>query len=744
MADISKITITDGSTYNIKDSIARLEPIETRTYTDIIATSDDHQYAAFFYLRVRPNSYTERWRVMLRVNVTVPGSAANAALFAEETTTEIWGAQSAYGGYYNVNKLTSASYKPLGYHSVFFASSTGYTNNCSHWIGVNLKSATSPIDTNYKRQIVVDLLQYENCEVEFVDTLYTPDTIPNRSAHTAWYASTNTSFTHFDAYTQGIRMAGDQNTNTTSIHALYRYYGNYVADSVIYRYQLLFHTDENTLTPLNNVSNGYNKTKAMLTEVEFDPFMPIYYYNTTTTAQAGGSIGAGSTFYHYAGVDIRYTLNTGSTLTTHKPLYLVVTPTSDGKCKLASATPWSQTLPDFDDGYWYVLLGRTYSTYQFTLYQDHPVYMYNGTTVVRVSPYTSITEDEIDAIAQIAAERTITGDPVSFNTWLADPLRLLSVPLPLVQNGSGTPSPSNVRPILGWDSFDVYRSGSDVSVYTTFPVSWATLNKNLLDMSVVSQESWDIIGIPNLLEPGVTYTVSIDDPGSFTYRLYASMADHSNNIVLTADGVRMSASEKVKTFVAPSNIKNYPYLFFGGNAAGAGTIDLQDLKLMCEQGSSATEYEPYMNTVYSGTVDVISGRLTIDKWFVNPNETTVNYSSSTANTVVASIDLGSNSLPTGISGTAVSNRFDRSIASDTSGRMVQQANIIYLVVPRSEVSTLDQAGVTAWFKTHETQIVYTLAVPIVRQLTPQQIYALVGQNVFWANTGTDITVNYMK
>lgn len=398
MADISKIKTIDGTTYNIKDSVARLEPIETKTYTDIIATSDDHRYAAFFYLRVRPDSYTERWRVMLRVNVTVPGSAANAALFAEETTTEIWGAQSVYGGYYNVNKLTSASYKPLGYHSAFFASSTGYNNNCSHWIGVNLKGATSPIDTNYKRQIVVELLQYENCEVEFVDTLYTPDTIPNRSAHTSWYTSTNTSFTHFDAYTQGIRMAGDQNTNTTSIHALYRYYGTYVADSVVYRYQLLFHTDENTLTPLNNVSNGYNKTKSMLTEVEFDPFMPIYYYNSTTTVSAGNSISASSSFYHYAGVDARYTFNTGSTLTAQRPLYLVVSPTSNGKCKIASTTPWAQALPSVSDGNWYVFLGRTYSTSAFTLYQDHPVYMYDGTKVVRVSPYTAITTAEIDAI----------------------------------------------------------------------------------------------------------------------------------------------------------------------------------------------------------------------------------------------------------------------------------------------------------------------------------------------------------
>lgn len=743
MADISKITITDGTTYNIKDSVARREPIDTHTYTDIIATSNENRYATFFYARLRAPTYNDRWRIVVRVRATVPGSASNAGLYSTDTTMELWGYANTYGGYYNKNIITSTSYRPVYYHSVFFVSQTGYDNNCGDWIGINLCNSFNPTNASYKRQIVVDLLECDGCAFEFSDTLYTPDTIPNRSAHTNWYASTNKSFTNLDCCTQGVRMSGD--SNSTTIHSLYRYQGNYVAHSTLYRYQLLFHVDENQLTPLNNVSNGYdNASKAMLTDVEFDPFMPIYYYGTTTTVASGSNIGAGAMYWHYSGIDLRYTLNCGTTLAAHRPIYLVVTPTSDGKCKLASATPWSQTLPDFDDGYWYILLGRTYSTYQFTLYQDHPVYMHNGTTIVRVSPYTSITEDEIDVIAQIAVERTITGDPVSFNTWLADPLRLLSVPLPFVQNGSGTPSPSNVRPILGWDSFDVYRSGSDVSAYTTFPVSWAALNKNLLDMSAASQESWDIVNIPNLLEPGVTYTVSIDDPGSFTYRLYASMVDHSNNIVLTSDGVRMSASEKVKTFVAPSNIKDYPYLFFGGNAAGAGTIDLQDLKLMCEQGSSATSYEPYMTTVYGGTVDVVSGLFTIDKWMINPADYLILLSSSTSNTAVGAINFSVNGIPLAIADTAVSNRFDRSIGSDTAGRMVQTADMIYVVVPISELESVDRYGLTEWFKDHDTEIVYNLATPMVRHLTPQQIYALVGQNVFWANTGTDITVNYMK
>jgi len=99
--------------------------------------------------------------------------------------------------------------------------------------------------------------------------------------------------------------------------------------------------NENTLTPLNNVSNTTGTSKAMLTDVEFDPFGWILYYNTTTTVSAGSNVGAGSLGWAWSGIDLRYTFNCGTTLTSHKPFYLVVTPTSNGKCKIASSSPWA-------------------------------------------------------------------------------------------------------------------------------------------------------------------------------------------------------------------------------------------------------------------------------------------------------------------------------------------------------------------------------------------------------------------
>lgn len=391
MADISKIELPSGTSYDLKDSVAMAypyqRPLDTRTYTDVIATSNDNVGGAFFYAKVRATTYRTRWRVKVRVRATVPGSASNADMYNTDSIYEIWGVQNTYCGYSTQNKILSTSYRPIYYHCYFRVSSTGYNNDCGNWLGFSLYYATNPTNTSYKRTVVVDLLECQDCEVEMQDTLYTPTDIPNRASHTDWYSSTYSSFDNFDACNHGYRFTGDQ--NATVINHLCNQYGNYIADSAIYRYQLLFHVSEDLLTPLNNDNNVVATTKTMLTDVEFDPFARIYYWNTTTTYAAGAVIVAGTALTFTYLVDARYSFNCGSTLTPHKNVYLMVTPLANGKCKIANSMPLTQDLPIIEDGYWYIFLGRASSAYQFGLYDIHPIYMHNGTEIVRVLPKTN-------------------------------------------------------------------------------------------------------------------------------------------------------------------------------------------------------------------------------------------------------------------------------------------------------------------------------------------------------------------
>lgn len=170
--------------------------------------------------------------------------------------------------------------------------------------------------------------------------------------------------------------------NQYTLSNLYHGSGNFVADSPVYRYQMLFHVTDDVLTPLNNDNNVTATTKTMLTSVEFDPFNEIYLYNSTTNVADGGNIGGGACHWHYSAMDLRYTFNIANDyLTAHKNVYLKCSKQSNGKFRIASASPLTQALPTTNDGYHYIHLGRATSGYQMTLYRKHPIYYHDGTSV---------------------------------------------------------------------------------------------------------------------------------------------------------------------------------------------------------------------------------------------------------------------------------------------------------------------------------------------------------------------------
>lgn len=149
-------------------------------------------------------------------------------------------------------------------------------------------------------------------------------------------------------------------------------------NSQLYRYEILFTLPDGTLEPANNVSNKPTTyTKALTTE-SFNPFDPIYYYATTTAVAAGAAPSASYLYTQYSGIDLRYSFNAGSTLTAYKPVYLRCTPQGNCEVKLDGNDCVVQALPSTADGKVYIYLGKTYSTYQIWLSQNHPIYEYKG------------------------------------------------------------------------------------------------------------------------------------------------------------------------------------------------------------------------------------------------------------------------------------------------------------------------------------------------------------------------------
>ena len=185
-------------------------------------------------------------------------------------------------------------------------------------------------------------------------------------------------------YTTNATSSGNDRTgwiieniyDSTNTYQLRKYYTRYKTKSALYRYMICFIDKDDELIPANNVSNSTATTKALTTE-SFMPSKGIYYYNSTTTVAAAGYTGNATLYQQLGLVDLRYSFNTGTTLTANKPVYLVVTAQTDGQVKLAS-TPIAQALPTSATNNLYVFLGTAYDNYRIELTIEHPIYVYRN------------------------------------------------------------------------------------------------------------------------------------------------------------------------------------------------------------------------------------------------------------------------------------------------------------------------------------------------------------------------------
>lgn len=258
-----------------------------------------------------------------------------------------------------------------------------------------------------------------------------------------------------------------------------------VASNTIYRYQLLFTIDDDTITPLTSTNNTTGTSKTMLTNVEFDPYLRIYYYSSTTIIDANATVAFSAMYYQYCGFDLRYTLNCGQTLTTDKPFYLKVTLQSNGKAKIASDPCWAQSLPTTNDGYAYIYLGRTYSNYQLMLYPDHPVYAWDGSKYEDTRKIELNNKADTSSLGALAVKDTVdyatevTNKPSTFT-----PSSHTHTAEDIVNTGYLNIHPENTPTIIPFMHNDIaYLTKRGGSATVTFDGVSQTVNANIFDAS---------------------------------------------------------------------------------------------------------------------------------------------------------------------------------------------------------------------------------------------------------------------
>ena len=119
-------------------------------------------------------------------------------------------------------------------------------------------------------------------------------------------------------------------------------------------------------------------------------------------------------------------------------------------------------------------------------------------------------------------DATATGNPATFETTLVRPLVKCEAAFVPIQPGTGNPSPSNERPITGFDGITVNLSGADTSNPTEFSVSWqsvaGTVYGGKIDLvtGILSAEWYGIQCTPEGL-PDLRYDSTTSDIATFYF-----------------------------------------------------------------------------------------------------------------------------------------------------------------------------------------------------------------------------------
>ena len=336
----------------------------------------------------------------------------------------------------------------------------------------------------------------------------------------------------------------------------------------------------------------------------------------------------------------------------------------------------------------------------------------------------------------------------------------LKVAIEPVQAGSGDPSPSNIRPITGWTACNLTTAGKNLlpNAITTSSYRGITLKQN--DGKIIADGTANLNSEINIgtikREPGCDYFVQGCPAGGSTtsYRIIIRFYDDDGN------GVSTTSDTGSGKYIESSYIQNGTTMVIAIWIADGTTVTNLEFSPMVSFGSEAVPYEPLgtlytinfedAGTVYGGSLDVLTGVLTVNKamrtfdgsndeiWAMNTGQPATAHGNRVYIANPNGIKTESTSqLPAFL----LSNQFKKLASASTwygtNGVSIGINGAIEIM--RDGVDSLD-----TWrglLSNEPLQVAYELAAPLTFQLTSHQVATLLGQNTIWADTG-DVTVDY--
>ena len=215
---------------------------------------------------------------------------------------------------------------------------------------------------------------------------------------------------------------------------------------------------------------------------------------------------------------------------------------------------------------------------------------------------------------------TTSGAMASFNTDISANLKECKVYFSPVQEGTGDPSPDNVRPITGWDGVTVSHSISDdIYVYNVTSVGNTYLTKinnnsfRLYTKAKVEYPSSKQLSTSLGFVSGKKYRIEFDiSVATLSEGHHINFGFRNNgNTFQTGYLVRCDTDGHYAFEFTFTNTTNLNYLSLCQVVSGTGYFDATISNLKIYEIESLTI--PFPQTIYGGYVDLVKGEV-VEEW----------------------------------------------------------------------------------------------------------------------------------
>ena len=333
----------------------------------------------------------------------------------------------------------------------------------------------------------------------------------------------------------------------------------------------------------------------------------------------------------------------------------------------------------------------------------------------------------------------------SFNDGIDSYFKKVVSTIVTVQAGSGTPSPSNVRAISGFtectvNDWGVNRFELQFTSQTINGVTFTVENGVIKTQGTANAEINAFIGVSHFDYTGASILSGCPANGSQeTYRLIACDIGGGEYYAEWGEGREISAIR----YVARVKISI---------ASGTNVDGLEFKPMVIPKTEAGASFEPYKSTtatisfgsagtVYGGEVDLISGKLVVDRgsvdmgslnWIKDPNRDDGRFYTSSLMSTIKRQGEGLCSILNHIN-TGVNDPRDNIISFVAS----YGVGYIFAIATAYNDATAFTTAVTG------QTLVYELATPQEYQLTPAQLRSLVGANRLTSSTGEVTETEYI-